>query len=191
MVRERLTMSAVISRSSFENAIRANAALGGSTNAVVHLLALAGRLGVPLALDDFDKMAQDVPTLVDLMPAGRFLMEDFAYAGGIGALIAELGPCWTATAADGHRRHLGRELLRRRVFQPRGDPALDAPVKPAGTHIAVLFGSLAPDGAVIKQSAAAPELMQHRGRARVWDRVEDYLRAAERDDCDIDPTTSS
>ncbi|HEY7815128.1 MAG TPA: dihydroxy-acid dehydratase, partial [Nakamurella sp.] len=187
MVGERLTMSAVIGRSSFENAIRANAALGGSTNAVVHLLALAGRLGVSLALEDFDTLAQDIPTLVDLMPAGRFLMEDFAYAGGVGALVAELGPmldgaAGTVTGASLAENYSGAECFNREVIRP-----LAAPVKPAGTHIAVLFGSLAPAGAVIKQAAAAPELMRHRGKARVWDRVEDYLAEAERDDCDIEP----
>jgi dihydroxy-acid dehydratase len=188
MVGENLTMSAVVSRGSLENAIRSNAALGGSTNAVVHLLALAGRLGLPLQLDDFDKLAEDIPTLVDLMPAGRFLMEDFAYAGGIGALVAELGPLLDAAAVTVTGRSLaenysGAECFDREVIRP-----LDRPVKTAGNHIAVLHGSLAPDGAVIKQAAAAPELMRHRGRARVWDRVEDYLAEAERDDCDIDPT---
>ena len=187
MVSAGLTMSSVLTRSSFENAVRANAALGGSTNAVVHLLALAGRLGILLALDDFDKLAADVPTLVDLMPAGRFLMEDFAYAGGVGALVAELGPLLDGAAATVTGNSLavnyaGAECFNREVIR-----TLDAPLKPAGNHIAVLHGNLAPNGAVIKQAAAAPELLQHRGRARVWDRVEDYLAEAERDDCDLEP----
>ena len=181
------TMSGVLSRASLENAIRANAALGGSTNAVVHLLALAGRLGLPLALDDFDKLAEDIPTLVDLMPAGRFLMEDFAYAGGVGALVAEMGPLLDGSAATVTGRSLGENYQGAECFDREVIRALDHPVKPAGNHIAVLHGNLAPNGAVIKQAAAAPELLRHRGRARVWDRVEDYLAEAERDDCDLVP----
>jgi dihydroxyacid dehydratase/phosphogluconate dehydratase len=187
MVGEGLTMSTVVTRTSFENAIRVNAALGGSTNAVVHLLALAGRLGIPLALDDFDKLAADLPTLVDLMPSGRYLMEDFCYAGGVGALVAELGDRLDGTArtVTGHtlaENYAGAECFDREVIR-----SFDKPVKPAGSHIAVLHGNLAPYGAVIKQSAAAPELKQHRGRARVWDRVEDYLAYADSPECDIEP----
>jgi dihydroxy-acid dehydratase len=181
-------MSSIVTRTSFENAIRVNAALGGSTNAVVHLLALAGRLGVPLALNDFDKLAADLPTLVDLMPSGRFLMEDFCYAGGVGALVNRLadrldGSARTVTGRSLADNYAGTECFDDEVIRP-----LDNPVKPVGSHIAVLHGNLAPSGAVIKQSAAAPELMRHRGRARVWDRVEDYLDYADRDDCDIDPS---
>jgi dihydroxy-acid dehydratase len=186
MVEEGLTMSSVVTRTSFENAIRVNAALGGSTNAVVHLLALAGRLGVPLALDDFDKLAADLPTLVDLMPSGRFLMEDFCYAGGVGALVAELGDrldgsARTVTGRTLAENYADAECFDRDVIRPFSNP-----VKPVGSHIAVLHGNLAPHGAVIKQSAAAPELMQHRGRARVWDRVEDYLAFADSAECDIE-----
>lgn len=186
MVTEGLSMSRVLTRASFENAVRANAALGGSTNAVVHLLALAGRLGIDLSLADFDRLAQDVPTLVDLMPAGRFLMEDFAYAGGVGALVETLGGLLDRDAATITGRSLGElyagtECFDREVIRP-----MDDPVKPAGSGIAVLYGSLAPDGALVKQASAAPELMTHRGRALVWDRVEDYLEAA--DDPDLDVT---
>jgi dihydroxy-acid dehydratase len=187
MVAEGLTMSSVVTRASFENAIRVNAALGGSTNAVVHLLALAGRLGVPLVLDDFDKLAQDVPTLVDLMPSGRFLMEDYCYAGGTGALVGELGELLDGSARTVTGRSLadnysGAETWNREVIRSR-----TAPLKPAGSHIAVLHGNLAPGGAVIKQAAAAPELLRHRGRARVWDRVEDYLAAADDPEADFEP----
>ena len=186
MVGEGMTMSSVVTRASFVNAIRFNAALGGSTNAVVHLLALAGRLGVPLGLEEFDSLAGDVPTLVDLMPAGRFLMEEFAYAGGVGALVAGLGGLLdgSATTVTGHsiaENYAGAECFDAEVIRP-----LDRPVKPAGSQIAVLRGNLAPGGAVIKQSAASPELLRHRGRARVWDRVEDYLAAADAPGCDIE-----
>ena len=187
MVHEDQRMSQVVTRSSFFNAIKANAALGGSTNAVVHLLALAGRLGIPLSLDDFDSIAAAVPTLVNLMPSGEFLMEDFAYAGGIGALVNELGAhldgtVATVTGLSLEDNYEGAECFNRDVIRP-----IDNPLKPAGTQIAVLHGNLAPNGAVIKQAAASPELMQHVGRARVWDRVEDYLVEADDPDCDIDP----
>jgi dihydroxy-acid dehydratase len=187
MVRAGLPMSAVVTRTSFENAIRVNAALGGSTNAVVHLLALAGRLGVPLALDDFDKLAEDVPTLVDLMPAGRFLMEDFAYAGGLGALLSRLGPWVDGSARTVTGRSLGENYADARCWNDEVIRPRETPVKPAGSHIAVLHGNLAPHGAVIKQAAADPKLLRHRGRARVWDRVEDYLAVADDPDCDIQP----
>ncbi|SHF54829.1 dihydroxyacid dehydratase [Jatrophihabitans endophyticus] len=185
MVAEQLTMSRVVTRASFENAIRVNAALGGSTNAVVHLLAIAGRLGVSLTLDDFDALAADLPTLVDLMPSGRFLMEDFCYAGGAGALVAELGERLDRAARTVTGRTLGENYAAAQCHDREVIRTFDDPVKPPGSHIAVLRGSLAPAGAVIKQSAAAPELMRHRGRARVWDRVEDYLAEADRPDCDI------
>jgi len=180
-------LSSVVTRTSLLDAIKVNAAIGGSTNAIVHLLALAGRLGIPLSLDDFDTAARDIPTLVDLMPAGRFLMEDFAYAGGIGALVAELGDlldgsAMTVSGATLAENYRGAECHNREVIRPLSDP-----VKPAGSQIAVLRGNLAPAGAVVKQSAASPELMRHRGRARVWDRIEDYLAVADKPDCDIRP----
>jgi dihydroxy-acid dehydratase len=187
MVAEQQTLSTVVTRAAFENAIKVNAALGGSTNAVVHLLALAGRLQIPLALDDFDKLAEDIPTLVDLMPAGRFLMEDFAYAGGVGALISRLGAALDGSAMTVTGRSLAENYERAECFNDEVIRPLNAPVKPAGSHIAVLHGNLAPSGALIKQAAAAPELMRHRGRARVWDRVEDYLAVADDPDCDIEP----
>ena len=185
MVREDLALSRILTRTAFENAVRANAALGGSTNAVVHLLALAGRLGVHFSLDDFDKLAINVPALVDLMPAGRFLMEEFAYAGGVGALVNRLTEHLDSTALTVTGRSLAENCAGEQCWNDEVIRSLDNPVKPAGSHIAVLRGNLAPAGAVIKQSAATPDLLRHRGRARVWDRVEDYLAEAERDDCDI------
>ncbi|MGH8869196.1 MAG: IlvD/Edd family dehydratase [Actinomycetes bacterium] len=189
MVNEDLRMTNVLTREAFENAVRVNAAIGGSTNAVVHLLALAGRVGVPLALDDFDALARDVPVLVDLMPSGRFLMEDFCYAGGLPAVMRELGDLL-------HRDHVtvtGRtvaenvgavECWDREVITP-----LDEPFQPAGSGTVVLRGSLCPDGAVLKISAASPALLKHRGRALVFDRIEDYNAVCEDADLDVDPTT--
>ncbi|MET3804123.1 dihydroxy-acid dehydratase [Nakamurella sp. UYEF19] len=185
MVGEGLTPSKILTRRAFENAIRLNAAIGGSTNAVVHLLALAGRVEVPLDLDDFDRLVRDIPTLVDLMPSGRFLMEDFAYAGGLGALVAEMGDLLdqdtiTITGTSIRENYAGGECFNTEVIR-----TMDNPVKPVGSGIAVLRGNLAPSGAVIKQSAASPDLLRHIGRAVVFDRLEDYLAVADDDDVDI------
>ena len=122
MVREDLRMSKILTRAAFENAIRVNAAIGGSTNAVVHLLAIAGRAGVPLELDDFDRLAHELPLLVDLQPSGRFLMEDFYYAGGVPAVVRELGDLIHRDALTVERQHDGRSDGRRAVLEPRGDP---------------------------------------------------------------------
>lgn len=179
MVAEDLRPSRILTRAAFENGVRANAALGGSTNAVIHLLALARRVGVELTLDDFDTLVRDVPTIADLMPSGRFLMEEFEYAGGTGAFVETLGDLLhrdeiTVTGATLGENYAGAVCHDREVIR-----ALDNPVKPAGNGIAVLRGNLAPRGAVIKQSAALPALMQHRGRALVWDSLPDYLRDAD------------
>ncbi len=173
-----LRPSRILTRQAFENAIAVNAAIGGSTNAVIHLLAIAGRLGVPLSLDDFDVLARRVPTLVNLMPSGRYLMEDFCYAGGLPAVMRELGDL----LHTGHVGVTGRTLAdtvaaaecwNRDVIRPVADP-----LQPPGSGTAVLRGNLCPDGAVIKQSAASPHLMRHRGQALVFDSIEDYHRAA-------------
>lgn len=188
MVEEDLRPSRFVTRQSFENAIRLNAALGGSTNAVVHLLALAGRLGVPLTLDDFDTLVRDVPTLVNLMPSGQFLMEDFAYAGGMGALVSQLGDLLHREARTVTGATLGENYDGAACHDPAVITPLEAPLKPAGNGIAVLRGTLTPGGAVIKQSAASPALLQHRGRAVVFDRVEDYLAVVDDPDLDVGPT---
>jgi dihydroxy-acid dehydratase len=173
-VRDGLRPSAVMTREAFENAIRVNAAIGGSTNAVIHLLAIAGRLGVRLSLDDFDALAADVPTLVNLMPSGKYLMEDFCYAGGVPAVMRELGGLLHGEALTVSGRTVAENVAdarcwNRDVIRPLGDP-----FQPAGTGTAVLRGNLAPDGAVIKQSAASPHLLRHRGRALVFDSPEAY-----------------
>jgi dihydroxy-acid dehydratase len=177
MVREDLTPSKILTREAFENAIRVNGALGGSTNAVIHLLAIAGRVGVPLTLADWDTLGRDMPTLVDLMPSGRFLMEDFYYAGGLPVVLRAL--------AEHKRLHTdvltvtGRSLLdncRDAVnWNDEVIRSFDNPLVEQG-GIAVLRGNLAPDGAVIKPSAASPELMRHRGPAVVFPTIEEYHR---------------
>ncbi|GAA0495557.1 IlvD/Edd family dehydratase [Streptomyces olivaceiscleroticus] len=184
-----LTPQRIMTRAAFENAIRVNAAIGGSTNAVLHLLALAGRLDVPLALDDFDRLGAELPLLIDLMPSGRFLMEEFAYAGGLPALINDLRDhlhrdTVTVTGRSLLDNCAGAEVYDREVIRP-----LDRPVQPAGNGTAVLRGNLAPDGAVIKQSAADPKLLSHTGPALVFDSLEDYLAVAEDPDLDVTADT--
>jgi L-arabonate dehydrase len=177
MIREDVRISQILTRQAFENAIRVNGAIGGSTNAVIHLLAIAGRVGVPVTLQDWDDLGRDVPTLVNLMPSGKYLMEDFHYAGGLPAVIRTLGE---------------HGLLHRDAMTVNGktiwDNCRDAAcwnadvIRPldqalaASGGIAVVRGNLAPDGAVLKPSAASAQLMKHRGRAVVFDTIEDYKR---------------
>jgi len=185
LVREDVRMSRILTREAFENAIRVNAAIGGSTNAVVHLLAIAGRAGVPLELDDFDRLGHDLPLLVDLQPSGRFLMEDFYYAGGVPRVVRELGDLIHHDALTVTGKTMGEATAdapcwNREVIYP-----MDAPVKPhAG--VAVLRGNLAPNGAVIKPSAATPALLKHRGRAVVFDDIEDYKARIDDPNLDVD-----
>ncbi|MEV4382805.1 IlvD/Edd family dehydratase [Streptosporangium sp. NPDC049644] len=180
--------SQVMTRSSFLNAVVALAALGGSTNAVVHLLAIAGRLGVELTQDDFDRYGSGVPLLVDLQPAGRFLMDDLYRAGGLHAVLNEvrdlLDPAALTVTGRPLVEHLGEATVHdREVIRPR-DKSLR---EDAG--IAVLYGNLAPDGAVIKPAAASPELLRHRGPAVVFDSIEDLH--ARLDDPDLEVTADS
>jgi dihydroxy-acid dehydratase len=185
MVAARRTPSSLLTRASFLNAIVALAAIGGSTNAVVHLLAIAGRLGVDLTQDDFDKTGSNVPLLVDLQPAGRFLMEDFFRAGGLHAVLREvqdlLDPAALTVTGKPLIDYLGSaEIWDREVIRPRSDPLQ------VNAGIAVLYGNLAPDGAVIKPSAASPHLMKHRGRAMVFDSIEDMHARIDDPELDVD-----
>ena len=164
--------STIIKRGSFRNAIVALAAIGGSTNAVLHLLALAGRLEIPLTLEDFDQMSADVPALVDLLPAGRFLMEDFHRAGGFLAVLHEVqdlldDSALTVTGSPLVDSLGSAPIWDREVIRPRNQPLVES------GGIAVLHGNLAPDGALIKPAAASPELLRHRGAALVFDSIED------------------
>jgi dihydroxy-acid dehydratase len=187
LVREDVRMSRILTREAFENAIRVNAAIGGSTNAVVHLLAIAGRMGVPLELDDFDRLGHDLPLLVDLQPSGRFLMEDFYYAGGVPRVVRELGDLIHGDALTVTGKTIGEATADAPCWNREVIYAMDAPVKPhAG--IAVLRGNLAPNGAVIKPSAATPTLLTHRGRAVVFEDIEDYKARIDDPNLDIDET---
>jgi dihydroxy-acid dehydratase len=189
LVNDGTTPADIMTRDAFENAIRVNAAIGGSTNAVIHLLAIAGRLGVPLTLDDFDALARDVPTLVNLQPSGKYLMEDFCYAGGLPAVMRELGGMLHPGARTVTGKTVGENVADAACWNREVIHALDAPFQPAGTGTAVLRGNLAPDGAVIKQSAASPHLLKHSGRALVFDSPEAYHHVAGDPDLDADEDT--
>ncbi|MFF5986590.1 IlvD/Edd family dehydratase [Prauserella flavalba] len=189
MVEEGLTPSSILDRRSFENAIRVNAAIGGSTNAVVHLLAIAGRAEVELSLDDFDTLAATVPLLVDLLPSGRFLMEDFAYAGGLPAVIRELGELLHTDAATVTGRSIGENCANAENWNTGVIHTRAEPLREAGNHTAVLRGNLAPDGAVIKVSAASGELVRHTGTALVFDTIEEYHAQADSPDLRVDAST--
>ncbi|KEJ94288.1 dihydroxyacid dehydratase [Pseudosulfitobacter pseudonitzschiae] len=189
MVKDDLKPSDVLTPEAFQNAIRTNGAIGGSTNAVIHLMAIAGRVGIDLTLDDWDTFGRDVPTIVNLMPSGKYLMEEFFYAGGLPVVIKRLGEAG---------------LLNRDALTVSGDTAWDQVkdavnhnedvIRPAGEPlakqggIAVLRGNLAPKGAVLKPSAASPHLLTHRGRAVVFEDIDDYKARINDDDLDIDET---
>jgi L-arabonate dehydrase len=185
MVHENLTMSKILTREAFENAIRIVGAIGGSTNAVIHLLAIAGRIGVDLTLEDWDRLGRGVPCLVNLMPSGKYLMEDFYYAGGLPAVIRDLGAlihreALTVTGKSIGENVAGAPCHNRDVIRPLNEPL----VRDGG--IAVLRGNLCPNGAVIKPSAATPALMKHRGRAVVFETIEDLNERIDDPALDID-----
>ncbi len=187
MVKENLQLSKILTRQAFENAIRVNAAIGGSTNAVIHLIAIARRIGVDLKLADWDRLGRGVHTLVNLMPSGKYLMEDFYYAGGLPAVIRELGE-----AGKLHKSAPtvnGRSLWENNKDAPCWNRdvihTFRKPFK-KDTGIAVLRGNLCPDGAIIKPSAATPKLLRHRGRAVVFESIEDFHTRIDDPDLDID-----
>jgi dihydroxy-acid dehydratase len=186
MVREDVRPSHILAEAAFANAVRVCAAIGGSTNAVVHLLALAGRLGIAFELDDWDRLGKDVPLLVNLMPAGDHLMEDFYYAGGLPAVMRELGDLVDGAAPTVSGQSMGEQIAGAErfgsdVIRSRTDPILEH----AG--ITVLRGNLAPDGAIIKPAAATGALLQHTGRAVVFESIEDYKARIDDPGLDVDP----
>jgi L-arabonate dehydrase len=189
LVHEDVTISKILTRPAFENAIRVNAAVGGSTNAVIHLIAIAGRLGVPLTLEDWDRLGRDIPMVLDLMPSGRFLMEDFAYAGGLQPIIRKLGEADALARAEMtvNGRTIWENASRAEVYNPEVIHPFAAPLTKSG-GIAVLKGNLAPNGAVIKPSAATAALMKHTGRAVVFENIEDYRARIDDPALDIDET---
>jgi dihydroxy-acid dehydratase len=175
MARDDVRLSKILTRSAFENAIRLLSAIGGSTNAVIHLLAFAGRLGIPLELAEFDRLSADVPLLVDLQPSGRFLMEDLHYAGGLPAVLKELAPLLDLNAPTVWGEPLGTSFAAAECYNRDVIRTIAEPANPV-SGIWVLKGNLCPNGAVVKPSAASPSLFSHRGRAVVFESIED-LRA--------------
>jgi L-arabonate dehydrase len=186
MVRDDVTMTKILTREAFENAIRTNAAIGGSTNAVVHLIALARRIGVPLSLEDWE-LGSNVPCLVNLQPSGQYLMEDFYYAGGLPAVLRQLGEegLLHRDALTVNGKTIWENVQDAANYNSEVITSFAQPFKPKA-GIAVLKGNLAPNGAVIKPSAATPALLRHRGRAVVFENVEELHEKVDDDSLDID-----
>jgi len=187
LVKQKITISKILTKQAFENAIRANAAIGGSTNAVIHLIAIARRLGVDLTLEDWDRCGRGVHTLVNLMPSGKYLMEDFCYAGGLPAVLRELGQAGllhknalTVNGMTVWENNQDAPCHNRDVIFPFRKPFKK------NTGIAVLRGNLCPDGAIVKPSAATPKLLKHRGRAVVFENIEDFHKRIDDPQLDID-----
>ena len=187
MVHEELTLSKILTREAFENAIKTLAAIGGSTNAVIHLIAMAGRIGVKLELDDFDRLASELPCLLNLQPSGKYLMEDFCYAGGLSVVMKEIAQHLHLDAITANGQTIGQNIADAQNYNTEVIKPLSEPFK-AKAGIAVLRGNLSPRGAVIKPSAATPALMVHTGRAVVFENIEDFHARIDDDKLDIDET---
>ncbi|MDC4533494.1 dihydroxy-acid dehydratase [Acinetobacter baumannii] len=190
MVHEDLRLSKILTKEAFENAIKVNAAIGGSTNAVIHLKAIAGRIGVDLQLDDWNRVGRGMPTIVDLQPSGRFLMEEFYYSGGLPAVIRRMGeanllPHPQALTVNGQT--IWENCQQSPIYNDEVIRKIDNPIRQDG-GMCILRGNLAPKGAVLKPSAATPELMKHRGRAVVFENFDDYKSRINDPDLDVDET---
>ena len=187
LVNRDVKLSQILTRDAFENAIRVCGAIGGSTNAVLHLIAIAGRMGIPLSLDDWDLLGRDVPTIVNLMPSGKYLMEDFYYAGGLPVVMKRLHEAGLlhADAMTVNGKTIGDNLVNAECFNDDVILPMATPLVEQG-GLAVLRGNLAPQGAVIKPSAATPALLKHTGRAVVFETIEHYKTRIEDPDLDID-----
>ncbi|WGL17541.1 dihydroxy-acid dehydratase [Microbulbifer bruguierae] len=185
LVEEDVRMKDIVRKESLINAIKVNSAIGGSTNTVMHLLALAGRLEIDLELEDFDRYSRDLPLLVDLMPSGRFLMEDYHYAGGLPAVIKKIGAHLDLSATTVSGKTLGEQIENVECYNDDVIRNLDNPVK-ENSGIWVLRGNLCPQGAIIKPNAASTELMNHTGRAVVFESIEDYHARKDLPELDID-----
>ena len=185
MVKEDLTLSKILTREAFENAIMINAAIGGSTNFVIHLLAIAGRIGIELNIDDFDKFSHNIPLIANLQPSGQHFMEDLYYAGGLPTVIKELKSVLHNDVLTVNGHSIGKNSADSEIFNTDIVGTMEKPFK-ENSGIAVVRGNLAPNGAVIKPSAATPALMVHRGKAVVFETIEDYHARIEDPDLDID-----
>jgi dihydroxy-acid dehydratase len=185
MVKEDQKLSDILTREAFENAIKVNAAIGGSTNFVIHLIAIAGRIGIPLNLKDFDKLSASVPLLLNLQPSGKYFMEDFYYAGGVPALLKEIDSylhtgCITANGKTIQENYQNAKCYNRDVIA-----SIDQPFNNT-TALAVLYGNICENGAVIKPTAASPHLFQHTGKAIVFENIEDYKLRIDDPDLPVD-----
>ncbi len=187
MVKEDVTLSKILTRSAFENAIMINAAIGGSTNFVIHLLAIAGRIGVDLNIDDFDKYSQRIPLLANIQPSGENYMEDLYYSGGLPALIKEMQSVIHNNAITVNGKTIGENSAASEVYDRSVIGTMENPFKPE-SGIVVVKGNLAPDGAVIKPSAATPALLKHSGKAVVFENIEDYHARIDDPALEIDAT---
>lgn len=185
MVNEDLKLSKVLTREAFENAIRVNAATGGSTNFVIHLLAIAGRIGVELDLNDFDKFSKQIPLLANIQPSGVHFMEDLYYAGGLPALMNQMKEFLHTGIITVNGKTVGENIANTPIYDSNIISTMENPFKP-DSGIAVVKGNLAPNGAVVKPSAASPELFKHRGKAVVFENIEDYHARIDHPDLDID-----
>jgi L-arabonate dehydrase len=188
MVKEDLKLSKILTRKTFENSIVVNAAVGGSTNLLIHLLAIAGRIGVKLELEDFDKLGSKIPLLVNLMPSGKYLMEDFFYAGGLPAVIKELGNLLHQDVLTINGKSIKENNRNAKRYDETVISSINKPIQPEA-GIAVLKGNLCENGAVIKPSAATPGLMKHKGKAVVFENMEDYHKRIDDPELDIDESS--
>ncbi|MDH4091908.1 MAG: dihydroxy-acid dehydratase [Cyclobacteriaceae bacterium] len=188
MVKENLRLSDILTREAFENSIITNAAIGGSTNFIIHLLAIAGRIGVPLTLNDFDKLSASIPFIANIQPSGKYFMEDLYYAGGIPAVMKEIdrflhGKCITVNGKTMRENYDTAECYNREIIS-----TADKPFNPV-SGVAILKGNLCENGAVIKPSAATPALMKHSGKAIVFEDIDDYKKRIDLPDLDVDETS--
>ena len=185
MVHRDQKISTILTREAFENAIKTLAAIGGSTNAVIHLIAIAGRLGLKLTIEDFDRLASELPCLVNLQPSGEHLMEDFCYAGGLPVVMKEIAHLLHTGIITASGKTVGENIADAQNYDPRVIKSFKVPFKEKA-GIAVLHGNLVPRGAVIKPSAATPELMVHKGRAVVFENIEDFHARIDDENLDVD-----
>lgn len=185
MVREGMKPSDILTREAFENAIMVNAAIGGSTNFVIHLLAIAGRIGIPLNLEDFDAIVSNIPMIVNLQPSGKYFMEDLFYAGGLPAVLKELDRVLHPECMTANGRTIRENYRDAENYNPEVIASMDKPFEKV-SGLAVLKGNLCEHGAVIKPSAATPRLMQHRGKAVVFENIEDYKARIDGEELEVD-----
>ena len=187
MVRENLKLSDILTRNAFENAIKVNAAIGGSTNFVIHLLAIAGRIGVPLEIGDFDHLSANIPLIANLQPSGKYFMEDLFYAGGLQALIKELDSLLHHDCVTANGKTMKENYSTAQNSDTNIIASIDQPFNKAG-GLAVLKGNICEEGAVIKPSAASQHLMQHTGKAIVFENIDEYKERIDDENLEVDET---